>query len=88
MKLIKREYCTLINTITKNVIVTLPKSNLYKLIENSLKSNMEKIFNYDVDKNLPNLHRWCNNTSNRYKNTCNWEKKLTLAGQDNCIGKY
>lgn len=39
---------------------------------------------YDVDANLPNLHRWCNGVSQRYRNTCNWEKKLDNANRDNC----
>ena len=34
--------------------------------------------------NTTMLHRWCNNTSPIYKNTCNWEKKLENAQLDNC----
>ena len=30
------------------------------------------------------LHRWCNNTSPIYKDTCNWEKKFDIAQKDNC----
>ena len=48
---------------------------------------LKKIFT-DVDKDLPNLHRWCNTTSNRYKNICNWEKKLDNAQNDNCYTSY
>ncbi len=39
---------------------------------------------YDVDADLPDLHRWCNSVSQRYRNTCNWEKKLDNANRDNC----
>lgn len=64
---------------------------IYNYINNLLKKsyikNITKYF-IDVDKDLPNLHRWCNTTSNRYKNICNWEKKLDNAQNDNCYTNY
>ena len=63
------------------------KNNL-KIMNKLIKNKFNQIYNYDVDHQLPNLHRWCNNTSNRYKKTCDWEKKLENAVQDNCLGNY
>lgn len=64
---------------------------IYNYINNVLKKsyikNITKNF-IDVDKDLPNLHRWCNTTSSRYKNICNWEKKLDNAQNDNCYTSY
>ena len=64
---------------------------IYNYINNILKKNyIKNITKYfmDVDKDLPNLHRWRNTTSNRYKNICNWEKKLDNAQNDNCYTNY
>ena len=57
-------------------------SCLYKI-----SSNLNKLFEDKYD-NMTNLHRWCNTTSPKYKNTCDWEKKLDNAGRDNCYSKY
>ena len=83
MRTFKRDYYTLINRVSNVVIKKFPKNNLHELIYNSFKN----IYNYDVNKKLPNLHRWCNSTSERYKNSCNWEKKLENAMMDNCYSK-
>jgi hypothetical protein len=40
------------------------------------------INNYD---NTTNLHRWCHNHSEKYKDTCNWETKLDYANKDNSL---
>mgnify|MGYP001193329780 CR=1 FL=1 len=48
---------------------------------------IEKLFENNYD-NMTQLHRWCNTTSPKYKDTCDWEKKLDNAGRDNCYSKY
>lgn len=63
-------------------------NNNIKMMNKLIKNKLNNLYNYDVDHKLPNLHRWCNHTSNRYKNSCNWEKKLENAVQDNCLGNY
>ena len=84
MKILKKEYFTLI-TNNNFKLFNNYNSNKFILI---LKNKFNEIYNYDVDHRLPNLHRWCNNTSTRYKKTCDWEKKLENAVQDNCLGNY
>ena len=59
---------------------TFPNNN--KLFT-KISMTIEKLFNIN-DKELTDLHRWCNTTSPKYKNICNWEKKIDLAGRDNC----
>ena len=63
---------------------TFPNNN--KLFA-KISSNLNKLFEDKYD-NMTNLHRWCNTTSPKYKNTCDWEKKLDNAGRDNCYSKY
>ena len=63
---------------------TFPNNNkLFARISMSI----DKLFANDYD-NMTDLHRWCNTTSPKYKNTCHWEKKLDNAGRDNCYSKY
>ena len=63
---------------------TFPNNN--KLFA-KISSKLNKLFEDKYD-NMTNLHRWCNTTSPKYKNTCDWEKKLDNAGRDNCYSKY
>lgn len=66
----------------RNNVPDMPKiheSKIFKIVKNTL----DNYYKYDVDKNLPYLHRWCNTTSIRYKDTCDWEKKLDDANSDN-----
>ena len=63
---------------------TFPNNN--KLFA-KISSNLNKLFEDKYD-NMTNLHRLCNTTSPKYKNTCDWEKKLDNAGRDNCYSKY
>ncbi len=67
--------------------IYLSQSSLYKRL-NHFKKELYDIYNnfnkYDVDANLPDLHRWCNRVSDIYRNTCNLEKKLDNANRDNC----
>ena len=63
------------------------QTRIYKRLNNvnrELYSIYQNFNKYDVDANLPYLHRWCNSVSQRYRNTCNWEKKLDNANRDNC----
>lgn len=48
-----------------------------------ISDKIDKFFDSNYN-NMTDLHRWCNTTSPKYKNTCNWEKKLDNAGRDNC----
>ena len=50
--------------------------NYNKLIE---------ITKINVNNNRTKLHRWCNSTSEYYKNKCDWEKKFINANKDNCF---
>lgn len=52
-----------------------------------ISTTIEKLFENDYDK-MTDLHRWCNKTSPKYKDSCDWEKKLDNAGRDNCCSKY
>ena len=62
---------------------TFPNNNkLFKKISMTI----EKLFDTNYD-NMTSLHRWCNTTSPKYKNSCDWEKKLDNAGRDNCYSK-
>ena len=83
-------------SISKSLYNNLPRKYLSKLnsfeIKDSFPNNNKysNIFSYYIQKifisndNLTDLHRWCNTTSPRYKDTCDWEKKLDFAGRDNC----
>jgi len=81
-----RKYFSIANAYFKDLNTyvlpnTYPNNNkLFIKIQKSL----EKVINIDTDKNLPNLHRWCNTASYRYKNSCDWEKKIDNANRDNC----
>lgn len=68
------------NLYTFKPIDTFPNNN--KLFT-KISMTIEKLFNSNNEQ-LTDLHRWCNTTSPKYKNICNWEKKIDLAGRDNC----
>ena len=82
IKFIKRDYYTLANDLKGISINFNPNSN-NNVIFTRINNYLEKIINYDTNKDLPKLHRWCNNTSPVYKDKCNWENKMTQANIDN-----
>ena len=88
-RIFKREYFTIVNKYFNNLTKfrpddSFPNNNkLYARISMTI----EKLFENNYD-NMTDLHRWCNTTSPKYKNTCDWEKKLDNAVRDNCYSKY
>ena len=51
-----------------------------------IKFNVERLRKkINVNNNRTKLHRWCNSTSEYYKNKCDWEKKFINANKDNCF---
>ena len=86
--LFKRDYHTMTTRmLTKIIGNNSPKSFSDVSIDSVMivvKRTIDNIVNRDIDGHLPKLHRWCNNTSPRYRDTCNWEKKLEIASRDNC----
>lgn len=44
--------------------------------------------NFYLKENTTCLHRWCHSTSDKYKFSCNWEKKLDAANNDNNLSKF
>jgi len=58
--------------------------NIFKKKMNIIKYYNNKYLLLDDTAKLTLLHRWCNTTSPKYKNICNWEKKLDNAQIDNC----
>ena len=88
-----RKFNRYLYTFTKNYFYNLtnfkpdnsfPNNN--KLFVN-IRTSIEKLMNKNND-NMTSLHRWCINTSPKYKDTCNWEKKLDNAGRDNCYSSH
>ena len=68
----------------KNLVTPIKfKSNLPNFI-NSLSNKI----NLYLKDNTTSLHRWCHSKSDKYKNTCIWQKKLDAANNDNNLSKY
>ena len=86
--LFKRGYHTMTTRLFTKIIGNNKPKTFSDVSTNSLmimvKRTIDNFVNRDIDGHLPKLHRWCNNTSPRYKDTCNWEKKLEIASRDNC----
>ena len=82
----KRELFTFARSHLNNITIfkpidTFPNNN--NKLFNRISMTIEKLFENNND-NMTDLHRWCITTSPKYKNTCNWEKKLDNASRDNC----
>ena len=90
--LFKRGYHTMTTRLFTEMIGNNGPKTFTDVSTNSLmimvKKTINNIINRDIDGHLPKLHRWCNNTSPRYKDTCDWEKKLEIASRDNCYTDY
>lgn len=56
-------------------------------IINNIIKKYKFLLKYEYN-NMTDLHRWCIITSPKYKNTCNWKKKLDNAGKDNCFTNF
>ena len=87
MKFLKREYYTLAKDL-KNINLEYPKFIIENKLYKKINLSIQKLIEFDSNSHLPKLHRWCNTTSNRYKNICNWEKKLDNAQNDNCYTSF
>ena len=90
-RLFKRELFTFARRHLNNITSfkpddTFPNNNNNKLFA-KIYNTVNKLFENNND-NMTDLHRWCITTSPKYKNTCNWEKKLDNAGRDNCFSNY
>lgn len=88
-RIFKRELFTLVTKCYNNLntfkpVDSFPNNNKLFI---RISSTIDKLFKNNYD-NLTDLHRWCNTTSPKYKDTCDWEKKLDNAGRDNCYTKY
>lgn len=82
LRIFKRELFTLINNNYK-----FPNKFPNDKILIKISMSIEKLFNNDYES-MTKLHRWCNTTSPKYKNSCDWIKKLDNAGRDNCYSNY
>lgn len=84
-RIFKRDLYTLIQKINNFNTIDFPKTfpNNNKLFV-QISMTIEKLFSNN-NQQLPDLHRWCNTTSPKYKYKCNWEKKIDNAGRDNCF---
>jgi len=66
-------------------IITTPikfKNNLPNFI-----NKISKKFSIYLNDNSTLLHRWCHSKSEKYKFSCNWQKKLDAANNDNNLSK-
>tara|TARA_Y100000816_G_scaffold148324_1_gene105301 strand:+ start:565 stop:840 length:276 start_codon:yes stop_codon:yes gene_type:complete len=88
-RLFKRDLYTFINNYFKNLNIFKPKDtfpNNNKLFM-KVSDSLNKLLKNDNDS-MTKLHRWCNTTSPKYKDNCDWEKKLENANRDNCYTKF
>tara|TARA_B100000497_G_C7687335_1_gene416854 strand:+ start:2789 stop:3034 length:246 start_codon:yes stop_codon:yes gene_type:complete len=44
--------------------------------------------NFNLKENTTCLHRWCHTSSDKYKFSCKWQKKIDDANNDNNLSKF